>query len=57
MDMNEYKKKVKKFLMKRNNYTEEAADELMKMYEDDFQFFLDNDWSLATIAAAMIMGY
>ncbi|MBQ6283112.1 MAG: hypothetical protein IJK66_06275 [Bacilli bacterium] len=55
--MNKYKAKVKKFLMDKNNYTEESADELMGLYEDDFKEFLDNGWSPGCAATAMRMGY
>ena len=55
--INELKANVKKFLMEKDNFTEKHADEIIKIYSDDFPEFLDNDWSLAAIAAAMIMGY
>lgn len=55
--INELKANVKKFLMEKDNFTEEHADEIIKIYSDDFPEFLDNDWGLAAIAAAMIMGY
>ena len=55
--MEKYKKKVKKFLMEKNNYTEKRADKLIKLYEDDFEEFYNNGWEPSVAATAMRMGY
>lgn len=58
MDLETYKQKVRECLIKEQNCTEQYAEKLMKLYEDDFQEALyDYTWTPQTMASAMTMGY
>lgn len=53
-----YKQLVKECLVTAHNCTEEYADKLMAMYEDDFEEALNNFlWPPMTMAFAMTMYY
>ena len=57
MSLEEYKKKVKECLITKGNYTEEEANELMKLYEPDFKEFLEKEYSPLQAMSAMMAGY
>lgn len=53
-----YKQLVRECLVTAQNCSEEYADKLMAMYDDDFQEAInDFSWPPMTMAGAMIMGY
>ncbi|MBR0418255.1 MAG: hypothetical protein IJI66_03715 [Erysipelotrichaceae bacterium] len=55
MTLRQYKTAVRKSLIEMVGTTQ--ADILMNTYKNDFQEFLDKNWSPATTATAMLMGY
>ena len=55
MTLKQYKTAVRKVLIEMAGVMQ--TDILMNTYKDDFQEFMDKDWSPATAAAAMLMGY
>ena len=57
MELDTYIAEIKKFLIEKNNYTEEQSEKLIKNYEDDLQEFLDNDWRPDVAGTAMMNGY
>ncbi len=57
MTLEEYKKKVEEYLIKRCNFTVSRAKALIAVYEKDFPQFLKDNWSPLTAASAMIAGY
>ncbi len=57
MTLEEYKKKVEEYLIKRCNFTVSRAKALIAVYEKDFPQFLKDNWSPLTAASAMIASY
>ena len=55
MTLRKYKYDIKKILVQLVGMTD--ADILMNIYKDDFQSFLDMNWSSGTAVMAMLMGY
>ena len=55
MTLKQYKTAVRKVLIEMAGVMQ--ADILMYTYKDDFNEFMDKNWSPATAATAMLMGY
>jgi hypothetical protein len=43
--------------MERANYTEEGANKLMKIYDEDFPELLEQGYSVLGAMSAIMMGY
>lgn len=57
MSLEEYKKEIKKFLINKNNYTEENANKLIENYKEEIKEFLRKELSPAGAGTAMMQGY
>ena len=57
MHLETYKQKVRDCLTENYKHTTQENDRLMKLYEEDFQEFLDDKWEPSVAATAMVMGY
>ena len=57
MSLEEYKRKVEDFLVKKNNFTIQEARRLIQIYSDDFPEFIKDDWSPSGAGSAMMLGY
>ena len=57
ISMEEYKKLVFDCLMKKQNYTTQSANELMKEYEEDFPEFYEDNWDPGAVACGIAMRY
>ena len=57
MTKEEYVKEIKKFLIEKNNYTSEQADELIEKYKDEINELLSLNMSPDGAGTAMMMGY
>ena len=55
MTLEDYKKKVEELLVSRSGV--ERTKALMKVYEQDFPMFLEENWEPELTVTAMIMGY
>ena len=53
----EYVKEIKKFLIEKNNYTSEQADELIEKYKDEINELMSLNMSPDGAGTAMMMGY
>ena len=54
MTLEEYKRQIREHSIKHLHRSKEAVEESMKLYEPDFQTFLDENWSVAEVATGMI---
>ncbi len=54
MTLEEYKRQIREHSIKHLHCSKEEVEESMKLYESDFQTFLDENWSVAAVATGMI---
>ena len=56
MSLEEYKNEVYKHLTEKLHFSIEVAKGLMTDYNDRFQEYYEDDWSVALVTTAMIAG-
>ncbi len=54
MTLEEYKRQIREHSIKHLHLSKEVVEESMKLYEPDFQTFLDENLSVALVATGML---
>ena len=57
MSLDEYKKKVEEYLLKKLQFSTKEAKKLITDYEIDFPMFWEDGWEPEVAGCAMIHGY